>query len=167
MNKLFEEFKETLIDHLNMYPLMQAEDIYKLAYQFSFGPGHFFIDTDEARERIFIEAKGLKDDNGNINIVFVGNGYSRYPLVDNPIYLEIVLEDFIKTVKAGKPNNINFEELLNNISGYLKDLKINFKEEDYLNLIKEMKDKGYPAISHSQKYRDAYNPHYRLLRSGL
>ena len=167
MNKLFEEFKENLIKHLKTFPLMQAEDVYKLAYQFSFGPGHFFINEDEAEKRIFSEAEGLKDDNGKINIVIVGNGYYRYPLFDNPIYLKIVLEKFIKTVKGGKPNNVDFEDLLNDISGYLKDLKINFNVEDFLALIKDMKEKGYPAISHSERYRNAYHPHYRLIKGEI
>ena len=163
MNKLFKEFKDSLIKHLEMYPLMQAEDVYKLAFQFSFGPGHFFINENEARKRIFEEAKELKCE-GEIYIETVGNGYYRYPIVDNPIYLENVLEDFINTVKMGQPNNVNFEELLNNIAGYLKDLKSSFNYDDFLNLIKITKEKGYPAISHSEKYRNAYNPHYRLIK---
>ena len=84
--------------------------------------------------------------------------------MDNPVYLETVLEDFINTVKMGLPNNVNFEELLNDIAGYLKDLRISFNYKDFLNLIKFMKEKGYPAISHSEKYRKAYNPHYRLIK---
>lgn len=167
MNQLFKEFKKILIQHLEFYPLMQAEDIYKLAYQFSFGPAHFFFKSGEAERMIFEEAKGLVSEDNTIEIVEVGNGYYRYPLIDNPIYLNMVCESFIKTVKLGQSNNVDFPKLLNDISTYLKDLKIDFDYNDFIELINKMKGIDYPAISHSDKYRKAYQPHYRLIKEGL
>jgi len=159
MNK---KFKEILIRHLEQYPLMQAEDIYKLAYQFSFGPGHFFINEEEALKRLFNEAEQVNEK--EMEIVEVGNGYYRYHLVNDETTLRKIYEAFIKTIKEGKPSNIDFESLLNEIGSYLNNLIISFDSNNFTNLTNEMKQKGYPAISHSDLYRNTYHPHYRLVK---
>lgn len=159
MNK---EFKEILIRHLEKYPLMQEEDVYKLAYQFSFGPGHFFINEEEAYKRLLNEAKEVET--SKEELVEVGNGYYRFHLSNDNSILKTIYEAFIKTVKENKPRNVDFESLLNEISDYLKELNISFDINNFLILIKEMKEKGYPAISHSDLYRNTYHPHYRLVK---
>ena len=159
MNK---EFKEILIRHLEKYPLMQEEDVYKLAYQFSFGPGHFFINEEQAYKRLLNEAKEVGA--SKEELIEVGNGYYRFHLSNDPSILKTIYEAFIKTVKENKPRNVNFESLLNEISDYLKELNISFDINNFLILIKEMKEKGYPAISHSDLYRNTYHPHYLLVK---
>lgn len=165
--ELLEEFKLILIDHLEMYPLMQPEDVYKLAYQFAFGPGHFYIDEEDAKKRIFKEARAVGDNSTDIKLVFIGNDYCRYPLMDNPVYLEMLCEEFIQTVKAGSPNNVDFEKLLIDIIGYIKELQTDFAFKDFLLFIQKMQKENFPIVSHSEKYREAYNPHYRVIKQNL
>lgn len=43
---------EILNWHLSYYPLLQAEDIYKLLYQGVFGPGHLSILPGEMKEKL-------------------------------------------------------------------------------------------------------------------
>lgn len=167
MNKIFKEFKKSLISHLEMYPLMQPEDVYKLAFQFTYGPGHFFIDEDDARRRMFKEAEGLEAENNVIEIEAVGNGYFRYPLIDNPVYLNMIADSFIATVKAGPQNNVDFKGLLMDIISYIKDLKTDFEFKDFLLFIQKMQKENFPIVSHSEKYREAYNPHYRVIKQNL
>lgn len=143
---------------------MQAEDIYKLAFQFSFGPGHFFINEEEALKRLIDEAKSLKENKEEI--VEVGNDYYRVHLLNDEAYLRRIYESFINTVKDGLTAKMDFEKLLNDISLYIKDLNISFKEEDFFSLVEFLKEKGYPALSHSEIYRNNYDPHYRLIKRG-
>lgn len=50
-------FIDVLNIHFQKYPLMQAEDIYKLAYQFYFGPAHFINDKEKTYNYLINEAK--------------------------------------------------------------------------------------------------------------
>ena len=159
------EFKRILKKHLIRYPRMQAEDVYKLAYQYTFGPRHFCVNENEVYQNLRMEAEGLK--RKSLDVIEVGNGFVRIGLLDNPVFLETIAEDFIKSIKLGPKNPINFEELLGEIKSCLCKLKIDFKVEDFTNLVNSLKEKGYPAISHSALYRKFYKPHYRLIRERL
>ncbi len=53
---------EILDWHQEHYPLLQAEDIYKLIYQGVFGPGHIITDEERAKRRLMQEVAQTKFD---------------------------------------------------------------------------------------------------------
>jgi len=54
------ELSEILNWHYRCYPLLQAEDIYKLIFQGVFGPGHLGAELNELRNQLVKEIAGLK-----------------------------------------------------------------------------------------------------------
>ncbi len=64
------ELSAILSWHLHHYPLLQAEDIYKLIFQGIWGPGHLLTDVNKARKLLFQEIKNAAlpavAKNGNI-----------------------------------------------------------------------------------------------------
>ncbi len=56
------ELSEILDWHLEHYPLLQAEDIYKLIYQGVLGPGHIITDREKAEIELTREVARLRPD---------------------------------------------------------------------------------------------------------
>lgn len=151
-------FLDILKFHLNKYPLMQAEDIYKLAYQFYFGPAHFINDKEKAYAYLLKEAK--ETNNKDIEVIDVGE-YVRVSLINDEKYLSELFNAFIKSAKKSDKSIDDFIKLLDTCSEYLINNEVLY--HDFLSLLQKMKELNYPAISHSQIYKDNYHPHYRLI----
>lgn len=146
-------FIDTLNTHLKKYPLMQAEDIYKLAYQFYFGPAHFIDNQDKAYSYLLEEAKNETSE--ELEIIDVGD-YYRYPLINDEKYLKSLFEAFCRSAVIDNQPIDGFVQLLDVCIEYLNS-------DELLSLKEKMQELGYPAISHSKIYKDNYHPHYRLI----
>ena len=152
-------FIDILNIHFKKYPLMQAEDVYKLAYQFYFGPAHFINDKEKAYNYLINEAKECTSK--EIEITDLGE-YARYSLINDKEYLDKLFNAFYESAKVSEKPIDGFIKILDICTNYLKE-KAGIYDE-FLILLNKMKELNYPAISHSQIYRDNYNPHYRLVR---
>ena len=152
-------FIDILNYHFKKYPLMQAEDIYKLAYQFYFGPAHFINDKEKAYNYLLNEAKECSSK--EIEITDLGE-YARYSLINDKEYLDKLFNAFYESTKVSKKPVDGFIKILDICTNYLKEKEGIYDE--FLILLKKMEELNYPAISHSQIYKDNYNPHYRLVK---
>ena len=149
---------DVLKKHLEMYPLMQEEDIYKLVHQSFFGPAHYISDAAWANEYIKGEAEDSNIDQPEI--IYIGGGYYRYQLMQDEQYLNTLCDAFIESSNNFNENKEGFRELLSLVHCHIpnKDTKDRFKK-----LIDELGNFDYPAISHSLIYRENYHPHYRIV----
>ena len=152
-------FIDILDYHFKKYPLLQAEDIYKLAYQFYFGPAHFINDKEKAYNFLLNEAKECSSK--EIEITDLGE-YARYSLINDKEYLDKLFNAFYESAKTSEKPIEGFVEILETCIDYLKEKEGIYGE--FLILLKKMKELNYPAISHSKIYKDNYIPHYRLVR---
>lgn len=141
---------------------MQAEDIYKLAYQFYFGPAHFIDDKDKAFTYLLKEAEEIQQK--DIQIIDIGE-YVRFSLINDEKYLLELFNAFVESAKKSDKSVDNFIRLLDTCSEYLSNNHTLCHE--FLSLIIRMKELNYPAISHSQIYKDNYHPHYRLINKEI
>jgi hypothetical protein len=88
--------------------------------------------------------------------------YARYSLINDKEYLDKLFNAFYESAIVSEKPLDGFIKILEICINYLKE-----KEEiydEFLLLLKRMEELNYPAISHSQIYRDNYNPHYRLVK---
>ena len=152
---------EILKKHLEMYPLMQEEDIYKLVHQSFFGPAHYVDDVLWAHKYLQVEAESCTADKPEI--IDIGGGYYRYSLVNDATYLDSLCGAFVNSANTFNDNKDGFKELIDIVANNIpnKDLK-----KKFINLAKELASFDYPAISHSQIYRENYHPHYRIVYKG-
>ena len=137
---------------------MQAEDIYKLAYQFYFGPSHFINDKEKAYSFLIKEAKECTSK--EIEVTDLGE-YARISLINDKEYLSSLFNAFYESAKTSDKSIHDFVDLLEICSGYLKESTDLFNA--FIELKERMKELKYPAISHSEIYRDNYHPCYRLI----
>ena len=152
------EIVNVLKKHLEMYPLMQEEDIYKLVHQSFFGPAHYISDAAWAKKYIKVETE--ESNKKEPEIIYIGGGYYRYQLVNDEQYINTLCDAFIESANNFNENKEGFRDLLQVAYRHIpnKDVKDRFRK-----MINELANFDYPAISHSFIYRENYHPHYRIV----
>ncbi|MCM1536406.1 MAG: hypothetical protein NC126_10835 [Clostridium sp.] len=146
-----------LKEHTERYPLMEPQDYGKLIFQSEFGAEHMIADAEsvqafllkeweELPQNGFSSPKGIED---------IGGDLCRFPLsaCESKEAAALLAKLFLLTVQGGERM---FKEKI--------EQTIQFGISGMEEWVKAWAAQGYPAVHHSTVYRDAYHPHYRLLR---
>lgn len=154
--------------HLKRYPSMQLDDIYKLLHQAALGSGHAVQDEQLARQRLLEESRALTagPDEPVADVISPDGRFARIHL---RAYghaghdLEALADAFLQTAR----NYRGSQEKLSKFCGCLGDLAstgaIPFEREKVIGYFQSIERAGYPVVHHSQAYRDAYRPAYRVV----
>lgn len=158
-----EELKQILLAHAGRYPLMEPTDAVKLIYQNEFGCGHFV--RDEAAALAYLRREYAQTEKGGQPMYEpIGNGFFRVNLAaveENE--LERLGREFIRSARIQKGSRETFAQKLEVLKELTAQGIFGFDSvalEDYL---KSYREAGYPAVSHSPTYREAYRPAYRVI----
>lgn len=135
--------------NIKKYPESERVDIFKLLYQDNLLVGHL-INSGKALEYLNLEIKDLDLSTNDLLYEFINEDVTRVNIIP---FLKIydcnyLIDLFIKTSKIKQKNNL-----------YQDSLKYNLL--DYYN-----KYLDNPP-SHSEKYRNTYHPHYRVVATSL
>jgi hypothetical protein len=156
--------KKLLIEHYKKYPKLQIQDLFKFLFQSSFGCEHMISSLDFVTNYIIKEASTIEQK--NIHLVEQLDGsYSRVHLS--------YLKKWLSPYTLGKLFYLSAKKEVNG----LKDLKekiiaakeliqdglLPFSADDFNTAIDEWSKKGYPAINHSNIFRNEYGPSYRVI----
>ncbi|NLI38108.1 MAG: hypothetical protein GX384_02010 [Clostridiaceae bacterium] len=166
------DLRSIMMMHAGLYPEMQIQDMVKLIFQNEFAGGHFISNEQKSLYRLLDEYEAVrqagKRPGAGSFFTDIGNGLCRLDisvLGDTDINPSTVNRFFINTAKEVEGRMESFEEKLDVlrqccING---DLKYSLEElEAYLD---DYRREGYPPVSHSEIYRDAYSPAYRIVKS--
>jgi hypothetical protein len=168
-----EGWAKLLREHLERYPLAQAEDVYKLAHQSVFGPAHLIPDLAQAQRYLDEEIASL------------GPGAADEPLFDllddDPPLARVNLRPF--RARGGDLTKLlaAFVATAGQVHGdpammrrrldcAVRTLLEVGREPMALALqarAAELAAQGFPAVHHSEAYRQAYRPAYRVVLVGL
>ncbi|WP_147549362.1 hypothetical protein [Beduini sp.] len=150
---------DTLKEHLQRYPQMQGQDIIKLCFQNEFGCEHMLHNQKKSLQRIIDESQSLSKQ--AIRVELIGNGFARLyfgHLTTDEAYTLHQL--FAWTARTYQGNTDTFIHKLEECQQWLNDKVIHQEIDQYL------KNGIYP-ISHSPRYHEEYDPHYRVIRADL
>lgn len=163
---------QLLSAHLARYPAMQLEDIYKLLHQAALGPGHAVDNPVAARKRLDEELAALGEAPDELlqDVISPDGRLARVHLRPylaagaDPSALHRAFVDTANTYPASPDKLAKF-------CGCLGDLAaaggIPFAREDVLAYFDKIVRDGYPAVHHSEAYRNAYLPAYRVVAVDL
>ena len=161
-----EELKAILIAHAKRYPLMQPRDAVKLIYQNEFGGGHLIRDEQACLNYLRREYADLEKDPTAPLYEDIGNGIVRVNLAAvKPEDLEQLGRDFIRSAAKHKGTLDSFLNKLEVLRMLTTEGVFAFDLDALNTYLSEYKAAGYPAVSHSEQYRQAYKPAYRIIRN--
>ena len=160
-----EELRAILITHAKRYPLMQPTDAVKLIYQNEFGGGHLIRDEQACLNYLRREYADLEKDPTAPLYEDIGNGIVRVNLAAvKPEDLEQLGKNFIDSAAKHKGMLESFLNKLKVLETLTAEGVFPFDTNALSAYLYEYKAAGYPAVSHSPEYRQAYNPAYRIIR---
>ncbi len=147
-----------ILSHESRRPGFQLRDAAKLLYQNEFGGGHLISDPEAALERLKSEMAGCEKTDEPL-ISELGNGVARVNLspAAGRISPETLCRIFVLSSKeiSGDPESFKGKLKL------LYDLGFDRAEVDAF--LTEYAAAGYPMLSHSESYRAANRPAYRVI----
>ena len=163
---MMEELRAILIAHAKRYPLMQPRDAVKLIYQNEFGGGHLIRDEEACLNYLRREYASVEKDPTAPLYEDIGNGIVRVNLAAvKPEDLEQLGRDFIRSAAKHKGTLDSFLNKLEVLRMLTTEGVFAFDLDALNTYLSEYKAAGYPAVSHSEQYRQAYKPAYRIIRN--
>lgn len=150
-------FLEIARVHWARYPAMEPQDFAKLAYQSTFGPAHMVQSPDKVLAALLEEHK--KAGTEPIPPEPIGNGLCRLHITRalSALWeLPLIGRMFTQTMGAAEGTAAELSETLEQLAALpVPGL------EGYLTAWRR---EGCPPVHHSEAFRRAYHPHYRVLR---
>ena len=161
-------FWRMLAKQVHRYPLMEARDLYKLAYQAALGSEHAL--TDVAGVRHWLERELAEMGPGPteplLDPISADGGLVRLhlrPFVAEHGDSSTLLDAFIRTAQE-------FRGSVETLRRYLRyAVKIDlggglpFTVDEMIHFFAHMETLGFPAAHHSEQYEHAYRPAYRVV----
>ena len=158
-----------LKEHLASYPNMEIQDVAKLLFQSEFGGGHMITDAEKSFKRIQEEYTSLQPDvTGALPLTEpIGSGVCRIYLssLNQGLRAEILNEMFVRSANNRRGTIEGLEEKIRQFLQACQDKELPFDETDAMHFFANWKEQGYPAVSHSDTYRNAYHPAYRVVET--
>lgn len=161
-----DELFGVLKTQLRKYPDMREKDLGKLLYQNEFGPAHFSGTKEEA-------LAGLKEEFASVDYEEdaelyepIGHGLFRVNLaaVDTKEYPPVrIARDFAETAASMTGTLYGLREKTDWVTEHFSEFRFAFSTEEWQSFLEGWESDGYPPLSHSDVYKKAYDPHYRLV----
>ena len=159
-----EELRAILITHAKRYPLMQPRDAVKLIYQNEFGGGHLIRDEEACLNYLRREYTSVAKNPTVPLYEDIGNGITRVNLAAvKPEDLEQLGRAFIDSAAKHKGTMDRFLNKLEVLRKLTAEGVFTFDTNALNAYLSEYEAAGYPAVSHSEQYRQAYKPAYRII----
>ena len=164
------EILNLVVSHIHRYPELEVRDVYKLLYQGAMGQEHLMNDAPRFEQRLTEEFESV-------------SGNDNAPLWENlrPDGEIVRLNLAPYKIRNGNPGTLYTLCLwtASSFKGNSEDLKMSwetfnklcnegrlrkFDPEELSKLNEWLERHDYPPIHHSDRYRQAYQPAYRLIR---
>lgn len=129
----------------------------KLCYQSEFGPEHMV--TDLKRMEAYILKEWQSSAGSPLPPEDIGNQLVRFHLTEEypPTASHLLAKLFCRTAQQHSGTVAGLEQRLETALLVRKDPQIQA-------CFQKCRESGYPAVHHSDRFRETYHPHYRLLR---
>ena len=161
-------FRQVVMFHLERYPAMEIEDLYKLAFQAAMGNEHAAPSREMAKQWLEHELATLGAMSGGVLIepLSAGGSLVRVNLravIDQGADTAELLDAFLRTAVEFEGSHEKLSEYWKTVEAMAAAREIPFEKERIQGMWKKMESAGFPALRHSKTYRDLYQPAYRVV----
>lgn len=149
--------RDLLLGHFMKYPLLQAEDIFKYLFQSAFGCEHLVSDPSAAlnyikKEREMSVSSPTLDE--------LDGEYTRVHI--SCLAPETLARIFCLSAKK-EDGLASLEAKLEVAKALVANGDLPLDGEDFSRKLEAWRQAGYPALHHSDAFREAYRPAYRVI----
>ena len=163
--------KNIILEHVKKYPLMEIRDVAKLIYQSEFGGGHMIPNSQMSLNRIQEEYSSLDFEALNTPFVVenIGNGMARIYLscMNHGVPAEILNEMFVHSANNKRGTLSGLAEKIELVVSMCQDGLLSYPADETISFFEAWENDGYPAMSHSEMYRQNYHPAYRVIEDNF
>lgn len=168
------EYEDAIAGQLERHPLATLQDIYKSFYQDKFGPGHLIEDRASAEEYLLQEISSMEEDTDTLLVEPAGAGHSfvRVSLravSDGWMDFDEYAGSFIAgavpvTDEALREWKEEWPQIAAAAAGF--GLDGYDRDKAMIDSLLSVEGSLY-TIHHSQRFKEAYHPHYRIIRKDI
>jgi len=162
------DLKQLLALHVARYPLMQVQDVYKLLHQAALGSEHAVHDVTAARDWLEREVKNLPKgpDEPLTDIIAPDRLILRVhlrPYVRTGGDLEALHAAFVRTANEFRGSKEKLKQYGASTAQLAAEGWLPFSRREVEVFFAKIEKQGFPAMQHSEIYRQAYMPAYRVV----
>ena len=153
-----------LLAHWNNYPKLQLQDVFKALSQSTFGCGHLIADPSAAAEYIHKEAAACVD-HGEPFVEPLDGDYCRVHLacLRHGVTAETLARLFTLSAEMPTGKKEDLEQRLAVLLKMVESEELPFDREQVKREIAMWQKAGFPPLHHSEAFRKAYSPAYRVV----
>lgn len=170
-----QDFEDFISRQMGTYPQSRLLDIYKSCFQDYMGAEHLVSNRESVKAYLDDELSTVTLDNllpWDYEPCGINGNYYRVSLrlvKDGVITEDQLIDTFVRSATDCKRPAVEqwrdeWQRMMSKIDQM--NLSLPFYQEDKL-FIDSILAAGKYAISHSPEYRDAYHPHYRIVRRDI
>ena len=162
-----KESKETharLLAHCAAYPALLPRDLFKYIYQSAFGCEHLLASQTDAAAYIRREYEAI----GAVppkSPEWLDGAYHRVFLssLDAGLSPETLAALFCRSAKSEENGRAALLEKIEVARMLVAEGKLPFAAADFERELAEWREAGYPPVRHTEAFREAYTPAYRVI----
>lgn len=149
--------------HYRAYEQMNLRDIFKFLHQSTFGCEHMVTSLEAATHYIKKEAENIS--NTKLLVEPLDGEFSRVHLsvLNGGLSHETFGKLFFLSAKKPKASVEALEEKLKTVKEMIIEGTLPFDEKEFDEAVTKWKLNGYEALHHSDTFRNAYKPAYRVI----
>lgn len=158
--------EQLLLAQCARYPLLETQDLCKALHQSVFGCGHFITDETAGLALLEREARRIAPSAAG-DAEALGGSFSRVHLGLIPqtgLAPATLFRLFTRSAKAPRGDTRLLEESLAALQALAQQGQLPPAAAD-LDAVARWRQAGFPACHHSQRFRSAYSPAYRVISS--
>ena len=156
--------RESLLAHLLSYPKSEITDIFKFIFQSAFGCEHLVSAEEKAIAYITHEYAEMTVESP-IAVDPLDGDYSRVHLscLSRGLTPETLGKLFCRSAKAEENGNVALQEKIKAATNLIAEGMLPFSADDFRNALDQWNAAGFPPVHHSEAFRQAYHPAYRVI----
>ena len=162
-----EMTKAALLAQYEKYPELKLQDLFKYMFQSAFGCEHMLSDVASAESYIRKEAEQQQDttEKGAFTEPLDGD-YCRVHLsyLKEGLSPETFAKLFVRSAEHVAEGQTALAEKLSVLGELVTEGELPISPEEFSTMVEEWKDAGFPAVHHSERFRETYHPAYRLMK---
>lgn len=154
-----EQTRERVMAHCRAYPDLQIQDLLKYLFQSAFGCEHAVSSLTTAVERIRAEQTA---EHGYPPVAESLDGeYCRVPV--GLLQAETLGRLFVLSAKEEANGTARLQRSLALTKEWILQGALPFSLEEFESITQKWAEAGFPALHHSDRFRETYRPAYRVI----